>query len=182
MQHDVYTHRQPEASVPMWDELTGALIGLAKTCQNKEKTENTDRILLQGLAAMSPHAPGTPETLRERLQAVREEKHRLAPGCSVCANPCGNTSEYDMQGIHREPAEEIRLLKERILSGLREAAPCVLQELERGAAEEETILLFYRSLAVVSYDFSPEELRELAEEIDGIRKRDPAQEERKCRK
>ena len=31
------------------DELTGALIGLAKSCGNNPKTENTDRIIIEGL-------------------------------------------------------------------------------------------------------------------------------------
>ena len=31
------------------DKLTGALIGLARACANNEKTEKTDRIMLEGL-------------------------------------------------------------------------------------------------------------------------------------
>ena len=31
------------------DQLTGSLIGLAKACGNNQKTENTDRIIIEGL-------------------------------------------------------------------------------------------------------------------------------------
>ena len=31
------------------DELTGALIGLARACGNNPKTENTDRVIIEGL-------------------------------------------------------------------------------------------------------------------------------------
>ena len=31
------------------DELTGALIGLARSCGNNPKTENTDEIIIEGL-------------------------------------------------------------------------------------------------------------------------------------
>ena len=31
------------------DELTGALIGLARTCNNHEKTADTDRLILEAL-------------------------------------------------------------------------------------------------------------------------------------
>ena len=37
------------AVAALQDELTGALIGLAKACGNNPKTENTDRIIIEGL-------------------------------------------------------------------------------------------------------------------------------------
>ena len=32
-------------------KLTGAVIGLARTCENNEKTENTNRVFLEALTA-----------------------------------------------------------------------------------------------------------------------------------
>ena len=40
------------------DELTGALIGLARTCASNPKTENTDRLILEGLFATLIWNPG----------------------------------------------------------------------------------------------------------------------------
>ena len=37
------------STAKLQDELTGALIGLVKTCGSNPKTENTDRIIIEGL-------------------------------------------------------------------------------------------------------------------------------------
>ena len=79
------------------DELTGALIGLAKSCGNNPKTENTDRIIIEGLFTTITNVNFNDETLREMIARVREEKGRVVPGCAACMSPCGNTSDYDMK-------------------------------------------------------------------------------------
>ena len=78
------------------DELTGALIGLARACENNKKTENTDQIIIEGLFTTITNVNFNDDTLREMIQRVNEEKHIIVPDCSVCKNPCGNTDNYDM--------------------------------------------------------------------------------------
>ena len=100
------------------DELTGALISLAKACGNNAKTENTDRIIIEGLFTTITNVNFNDETLKEMIDKVRKEKEKIAPGCSVCSSKCGNTDEYDMKNIWNDN-EDIRSLKSLIIFGIR---------------------------------------------------------------
>ena len=64
------------------DELTGALVGLAHACMNNPKTEQTDRIIIEGLFTTITNVNFNDETLREMIARVREEKGRVVPGCA----------------------------------------------------------------------------------------------------
>ena len=81
------------------DELTGALIGLAKTCGNNPKTADTDRVIIEGLFTTLTNVSFNEETIRVMIERVEEEKSRIAPGCGTCVAKCGNTDNYDMEQI-----------------------------------------------------------------------------------
>ena len=100
------------------DELTGALIGLAKSCGNNPKTENTDRIIIEGLFTTITNVNFNDETLKEMIAKVKAEKNKIVPDCSACQNPCGNTDDYDMNNLWNDN-EDIRSLKSLILFGIR---------------------------------------------------------------
>ena len=65
------------------DELTGALIGLAKSCGNNPKTENTDRIIIEGLFTTITNVNFNDETLKEMIAKVKAEKNKIVPDCSA---------------------------------------------------------------------------------------------------
>ena len=69
------------------DELTGALIGLAKSCGNNPKTEDTTGILIEGLFTTITNVNFNDETLREMIAKVHAEKQRIVPNCATCASP-----------------------------------------------------------------------------------------------
>ena len=98
------------ATAALQDELTGALIGLAKACGNNPRTEDTTHILIEGLFTTITNVNFNDETLREMIAKVHAEKERVVPNCATCASPCGNTSDYDMKEIW-EADEDIRSLK-----------------------------------------------------------------------
>ena len=60
------------------DELTGALIGLAKACQNGVKTENTTKLILEGLFTTITNVNFYDDTIRDMIGRVHEEKDRRA--------------------------------------------------------------------------------------------------------
>ena len=76
------------------DALLGVLIGLSHACTNNPKTENTDRIYIDGLrcSAQETDIP----TIQAQTKQTSEEKHAVAPGCAFCQARCGNTDNYDM--------------------------------------------------------------------------------------
>ena len=172
------------------DLLTGALIGLVKACGTNPKTENTDAIVVEGLAMTSPDFPAgdlTEADLASFIAKVRDEKFTVSPGCRLCAAPCGNTSDFDMQEIAGEGKEQ--KMKRELLALIRVAAVKIWKESEGGntagetsdslcacdstcgsvgdgacAAKPEQVFFFYKALSIISYDFTCEELAPVLEE------------------
>ena len=133
------------------DELTGALIGLAKSCGNNPKTENTDRIIIEGLFTTITNVNFNDETLKEMIAKVKAEKNKIVPDCSACQNPCGNTDDYDMNNLWNDN-EDIRSLKSLILFGIRGMAAYAYHAMVLGYTSDEVNSFFYRALSVIGYD------------------------------
>ncbi len=139
------------------DELTGALIGLAKACGNNSPLETTTRILVEGLFTTITNVNFNDEVLIEMIERVREEKEKIVPDCSKCTSVCGNTSDYDMKNIW-EAEEDIRSLKSLILFGLRGVAAYAYHAMVLGYEDEGVNHFFYKALSVISYDLTMEQL------------------------
>lgn len=144
------------------DELTGALIGLARTCNNNPKTDQTDLLLLEGLSATAA-GTGLPEdSLRNLLDRVKEEKYLVSPGCATCTARCGNTDDYDM-ALLRNENEEIRNLKLLLLAAIRGMAGCVLEAMRQSQQSSqnnrgEIMEYFYHALSYLAEGCSSERL------------------------
>ena len=106
------------ATAGLQDELTGALIGLARVCAGQPRTEETDRLILEGLFTTVTNVSFHDGTLRALIDRVNAEKARLMPGCAGCAAPCGNTDNYDLGRLWNAD-EDVRSLKSLILFGIR---------------------------------------------------------------
>ena len=148
-------------------ELLGALIGLAKTCGNNPKTENTDRTIIEGLVAVNTQSFGE-EMLNKKLGNVRREKHIIAPNCSTCASPCGNTSDYDLSLLNEEE-ERCRALKEQILIDIQDAAIAFYRAMMLRGDVSEYTEIFYKVLEMVTYHFDVETLEQLIIEMSDVK-------------
>lgn len=144
-------------------ELLGALIALAKTSNSNSKTENTDRILLEGLVAVKTEVFGE-EMLQKKLNMARQEKYAISPNCSTCASPCGNTSEYDVNlwSVESKACQEV---KERMMKELLNMAQMIYQGMMLKKDISEEMYIFYKVLEIVTYEFQVEELEEVQQEI-----------------
>ncbi len=101
--------------IPLKNALLGALIGTIRATGGGEvTTENTFPLVLEAVCALTDDGISDDDivALTSRL---KNEKHTLAPDCSVCPNPCGRTADYD---IDTETDDEIRLLKYDIAKNL----------------------------------------------------------------
>ena len=65
------------------DELTGALIGIARASEGNEHliNENTDRIIIEGLFSTITNVNFNDETLKILIDKVHAEKNRMVPKC-----------------------------------------------------------------------------------------------------
>ncbi len=105
------------------DQLTGALIGLARaTDGNTQPTENTYKLLIKGLFTTITNVNFNEATIRTLINEVHAEKENLVPNCSNCASPCSRNNDYDMTRVWDED-EDIRSLKSLILFGMLECLP-----------------------------------------------------------
>ena len=123
-----------------------------------------------------------PQEMLKMPERIREEKFTIVPNCRVCASPCGNTSDFDMEELDWRSLEKQRANR-RLLEKLYEIAEAATAETEAtagteaiagteatsgtGAAaneevlNEEDVFRLYQGLAVLSFDWEPEEIEEL---------------------
>lgn len=150
------------------DQLTGALIGLAKACDNNPKKETTDEVVIQGVF-LSGEEAAKAEELQAMTEKVREEKFRVSPGCRYCQSPCGNTDDYDMENLWQEESV-VREQKIRLLDGVRRLASLVYPHRKTKEISEKTTDFFYEALAVLGYEMEKEDLKPVLSSMEEILK------------
>lgn len=180
----------------MEDKLLGALIGLAKSTANTAPVETTLETLVDGLALLysvekmkvegavgmdkAPVPEGTLNTsqknedadnsalgceLAQMTDRVHEEKFKQVPDCALCQSPCGNTSDYDVSLFRESPASNQKLNLE-IIAGLEKIAYSIRQKKAELSLDDDISSLFFRALAVTSFDWAEDDLLELKAEVD----------------
>lgn len=143
------------------DELTGALIGLARAVDGNEPTENTHRAMLEGLFTTITNVNFDEADIKEKIGTVLREKNALIPLCGDCAMPCGRNDNYDMRRLWYAD-ENIRSLKSLILFGLRGMAAYAYHARMLGYADEEVDSFFYEGLFAIGEDWEQEHLLSIA--------------------
>lgn len=155
------------------DKIISALVGLVGACNNNPKTENTDHVVIKTLAFPSAYLEATDETLHALIDEIYAEKYTIAPGCATCQTPCGNTSDYDMDRIY-EAGADIRELKLKMIAALRELAADVYRHQKPDALSADSMEIFYKILAYISYDMETDSLltfwNEVQVDIEKIRR------------
>ena len=147
------------------DELTGALIGLARAASDEAlPTERTDRLLIQGLFTTITNVNFNEKTIQNLIHLVHEEKKRLVPDCSVCGSPCGRTEDYDLSLLWNAQ-EDIRSLKSLILFGIRGVSAYAYHAMMLGYTDEELNRFFCKALFAVGENWGVDELLPLALEV-----------------
>lgn len=140
------------------DELTGALIGLARAARgDTEPDEDTYRIIIEGLFATVTNVNFDDQAICKMTEAVRKEKERLIPQCSSCGSPCGQNEEYDMKELWTEE-ENVRSLKSLILFGIRGMAAYAYHAMILGYTDDTVNGFFYRALFVLGLDWPADKL------------------------
>ena len=118
------------------DELTGALIGLARAASGASPDAGTHRAMLEGLFTTVTNVNFSEETVKQQIGQVHQAKNALLSGCGECSTPCGKNDDYDMQELWNAD-EDIRSLKSLILFGLRGMAAYAYHAMVLGYSDEE---------------------------------------------
>lgn len=123
------------------DQLTGALIGLARAVEGKEEnvTASMDRVVLEGLFSGVTNVNFNNETLETLIQRVDEAKVRLGQHVN---------NNYNMKELWNGN-EDIRSLKSLILFGIRGVAAYAYHAAVLGYTDKEISLFFYEALRMI---------------------------------
>ena len=147
------------------DELTGALIGLARATGGATvTTPDTWPIFIEGLFTTVTNVNFNEKTIRAMLDRVETEKAKLAPGCSACASSCGRSDNYDMNELWNAQ-EDIRSLKSLILFGVRGMAAYAHHAMVLGYMDDEVNRFFAKALFAVGEDWGMDELLPIVMEV-----------------
>lgn len=135
------------------DQLTGALIGLARATIGNEDliTPETDMAVIKALFATVTNVNFDRESLEALLAQVKSAKGTIVPDCAACLSPCGRTNDYDMQTLW-DADEDIRSLKSLILFGIRGMAAYAYHAAVLGYTDNTVNRFFYRALNAIGMD------------------------------
>ncbi len=139
------------------DELTGALISLARATEGNGVEHQTAKVLIEGLFTTITNVSFDDAAIQAMTEKVRAEKQRLVPDCDTCGSPCGRNDEYDMNLMWNEH-EDIRSLKSLILFGIRGMAAYAYHAEVLGYTDDEVNSYFAEALFKIGYEDSADAL------------------------
>lgn len=143
------------------DELTSALVGLARAVLSSEKTESSDRAMLEGLFTTVTNVNFDPEVVLRKIETVRNIKNKIQAKNGI------NSDEYDINNLWNDN-EDIRSLKSLILFGLRGMAAYAYHALMLGYTDKRVNDFFYKGMAAIGEDLSIDELLSIVLETGKI--------------
>lgn len=147
------------------DQLTGALIGLARAIGGDGQADGaTWRLLLEGLFATITNVDFSADHVAALTEQVHREKERILPGCAACGAPYGRTEDYDLGRLWAAD-EDIRSLKSLILFGVRGVAAYAYHAMALGYTDDDLNRFLAKALFAVGEDWGMETLLPLALEV-----------------
>ena len=152
------------------DELTGALIGLARVVGGNEHlvTEEMNQLVLEGLFTTITNVNFNDETLKLFINKIEDTKKKLVPNCFTCSGSCGRNNNFDMNTLWTTD-EDIRSLKSLILFGIRGMAAYAYHASVLGYTDETISKFFYKALfAIGMKDWEMDELLPIVLEVGEV--------------
>lgn len=151
------------------DELTGALVGLARATEGNEHlvTAQMNQLVLESLFATLTNVNFDAESLNGLIEKVHVAKNVLVPDCGTCDNMCGRTDDYDLELLWKEQ-EDIRSLKSLILFGIRGVAAYAYHAEVLGYRDKEISDLIYKALIAIGLEWGMEELLPLVLQVGKV--------------
>lgn len=152
------------------DELTGALIGLARATEGNEQlvTEEMNQLVLEGLFTTITNVNFNDETLKLLIDKIEDIKKKLVPNCFTCSDSCGRNNNFDMSTLWTTD-EDIRSLKSLILFGIRGMAAYAYHASVLGYTDETISKFFYKALfAIGMKDWGMDKLLPIVLEVGKV--------------
>lgn len=144
------------------DQLTGALIGLAKEVSGKLRTPELDRLMVEGLFTGVTNVSFDDSRLEGQIAEIHQAKEALA------GSSCSNAPDYDLNRIWKDDHEDIRSLKSMILFGLRGMAAYAHHAMVLGYTDQSVMDCFFDAMAMIGQEQSAETLLDLAMKVGEV--------------
>ncbi len=150
------------------DELTDALIGLARVIDGCDKIDEKEakkayKLLIDGLFTTITNVNFNAQTLTKMIADVHDQKTKLASICKTCADAC-EQGDYDMTELWNAD-EDIRSLKSLILFGLRGVAAYAHHAMVLGYEDDSVNKFFVEALVAIGKDFGMDDLLPIVIEV-----------------
>lgn len=129
------------------DELTSALVGLARAVKKNKSTEKSDELMMRGLFTPLTNVNFYNDTINELTDEINSEKDKISKGID----------NYDIQKIW-EDNEDIRSLKSLILFGLRGVAAYAYHSHALGFTDDKVNAFFYEGLHAIGEEYDADKL------------------------
>ena len=145
------------------DELTGAMVGLARTARAAGSiTDNAKKLVVDGLFTCVTNVNFNKETVDELTRLVHEEAKAIADAVGIEV-----VEDYDMATMWSE-SEDIRSLKSLILFGIRGVAAYAYHARVLGSTDETVDNFFFEALAALAEKDTLDELLPLTLKVGEV--------------
>ncbi|MGL5514515.1 MAG: hydroxylamine reductase, partial [Sporomusa sp.] len=131
------------------DELTGALIALARIAGDNKLPADIDRTVIEGLFTTVTNVSFDNSAIQKQIAKTEQAKTDLMANLS--------SDNYNMAELW-QANEDIRSLKSLILFGIRGIAAYAYHAMVLGYTDDEVNRFFYKALRVIGEDLSADEL------------------------
>ncbi|MBQ3106492.1 MAG: hydroxylamine reductase, partial [Eggerthellaceae bacterium] len=135
------------------DELTGALVGFARSTYGNEDlvTVEMDALVEKALFATLTNVNFSEESLQQLIEEVLAAKGALVEQCGECASPCGRNDDYDLNALWAAD-EDVRSLKSLLLFGIRGVAAYAYHARVLGYTDERIGAFLREALYAIGMD------------------------------
>jgi hydroxylamine reductase len=136
------------------DELTCALIGLARAAEGKTPSREADELVMKGLFATVTNVNFDAQRIDELIICVEEEKESL-----------GGAEDFLISDLWTQQDTDIVSLRSTLLFGMRGMAAYAWHAYVLGKKDEEVMSWFYKGLRVLGCQHTVDEWMELLMEF-----------------
>ncbi len=133
------------------DELIGALVGLAYAANDAEASDDTDRVMIEGLFTTVTNVSFDNEAIKKQIEKTKQEISNLVTRCGDYSSQCCREYSFDVKNLWTAQ-DDIRSLKSLILFGLKGMAAYAYHALALGYTDKEVNRFFYKGMRAVGLE------------------------------
>ena len=146
-----------ESTANLQDQLTGALVTMAKLAKGKAPHEEAVQLMLEGLFTTITNVSFDDETLQILIDRVEAENKKT-----------GLDPRFDMNLVWNESNEDVRSLKSLILFGLRGVAAYAFHARVLGYTDGKVNNIFFEGMAALAENWGMDQLLPLVMKVGEV--------------